>query len=172
MNFQPVSDLSYALFNPEAQLLVCTFQAPPESAREAWGTRAAGAFAFDWKQVRSLVIDLLNNPQIRVVVRLDSTNPQHGPAVAAQRSFWMGGHSSPAWGIAQIHLDHVRRFVDVYDEDCGMHGPLHPHWPERLRYGTEARTANASAASGASATGDVAGRGDEDHPQDAVAEGA
>lgn len=154
MNFEPLSSLSYAVFNPAAQILVCTFAAPPESARERWGERAAAAFSFEWDRVRELVIDLLHNPQIRAVVRLDVMEPKYGPADAAQRSFWTGGHSSPEWKIAQIHLDLIRRFVDLYDDDCGIYGPLHPFWPERIRYGTEARTA--SPASSASVAGDAA----------------
>lgn len=160
MNFEPLSKLPYAVFNPAAQLLVCTRQDAPETARKAWGTRAAAAFSFEWRQIRDLVVDLLHNPQIRNVVVLSAPEGQmEGPERAALASFWLGGESTPEWGIAQMHLDLVRRFVDLYDDDCGIYGPLHPFWPERIRYAPEASTgstASSAPVAGDAASGDVA----------------
>jgi len=66
--------------------------------------------------------DVLANPQIRAIVLIQDSG--------AFRDAWNG----PQEGIPEEHLSVARRFVDLYDEDCGIHDALPPFWPKRLIY--------------------------------------
>lgn len=133
MNFEPVSSRPYTLFNPTGQILVCTNMAPAETARTVWGERAAAAFSFEWKDpLEPVVRDILANPQIRAVILATPTPPHRGPGSRVLREFWESPHPRPDWKIPTIYLDLIRRFVDLFDEDCGIYGPLPPFWPERI----------------------------------------
>lgn len=128
--FTPVSSLSYELMEPTAQVLVvvCPERLSKEETEARWSRRAAAAIHDSSEIVRDVVRDLLANPQIRIVVF-------DGPACgrAAWDDFWHG-KGFPAWGIDHEHLALVRQFVDLFDDDFGVKGPMQPFWPVRIRY--------------------------------------
>jgi hypothetical protein len=125
--FTPVSKLGYQLLEPSAQAIV-VYAGAEDAARARWVRRAAAAISDCAVDVREVVRDLLANPQIRIVVfdgdvmnRLDWD------------VFWLG-RDFPDWKIDHEHLSLVRQFVDLFDEDFGIKGPLQPFWPVRIRY--------------------------------------
>jgi hypothetical protein len=78
--------------------------------------------------LRDVVRDLLANPQVRMVV---FDGPTHGRQ--AYDAFWRGT-DDPGWSIEMEHVTLVRRFVDLYDDDLGLKGPMQPFWPVRINY--------------------------------------
>jgi len=83
----------------------------------------------DATQVRDVVRDLLANPQIRIIVLDgDVRNRQQWEA------FWFGGSDFPEWRFDLEHIKLVRQFVDLYDSDFAIKGPMQPFWPIRIRY--------------------------------------
>jgi len=120
--FQPVSRVSYLRCTEDKQVLVCSCDPaqPLELLLPVWKSRAVALFHFT--EIGDVFRDVLANPQIRAVVLLgDATN---------FREAW----SKPYDGLPEEHLSVVRQFVDLYDEDCGIYGPLPPFWPKRLVY--------------------------------------
>lgn len=135
MTFEPVSGRPYARFNPTGQILVCTGLGRAEDLPPSWTKRAAAAFHFEAKDALDAIVrDLLANPQIRALVLL----PDPGPATRVFHDFWASNHPRPDWKIPTLYLDLVRRFVDLFDADCGIHGPLPPFWPDRIVTNKEA----------------------------------
>lgn len=127
--FTPVSKLGYQTLEPSAQaLVVYPTVLSPDTIRGRWFRRAAASLPDDKVDVREVVRDLLANPQIRIIV-FDGNVANR----AAWDDFWLGT-GYPEWGIDQEHLALVRQFVDLFDDDFGIKGPLQPFWPVRIRY--------------------------------------
>lgn len=78
--------------------------------------------------LRDIVRDLLANPQVRAIVFDGPVCSRH-----AYDTFWRS-EDDPGWGIEMEHITLVRRFVDLYDDDLGMKGPMQPFWPARINY--------------------------------------
>lgn len=127
MAWQPASKLEYQLLNPKGQILVVTC---PMLKRDVsrWRERAVAVVGDSSRYMRDVVRDLLNNPQVRVIVF-------DGEACGrdAYSAFWAGG-AKPEWRIDEEHLTLVRQFVDLYDDDCGIKSPMQPFWPARIKY--------------------------------------
>jgi hypothetical protein len=98
---------------------------------ERWKTRGCAVIHDSSKILRDVVRDLLANPQIRAIVF-------DGPACgrAAYDAFW-AGTAPPTWRIDEEHLQLVRQFVDLYDDECSLKGPAQPYWPARIVYTDE-----------------------------------
>jgi len=127
--FEPVSALAYQHLNKDAQaLVVCAAGADPDAVRVKWGARAAAALADDACELQAVVRDLLANPHIRVVV-FDGAPRGRDAWVAVWR-----GDALPAWPIQREHVQLVRQFVDLYDDDFLIKTVLPPYWPARIRY--------------------------------------
>ena len=126
MKFEPVSDLPYVRLIGHAQTLVFA-----KNVANRWKARATASVFFEpGTSLRALVIDLLANPQVRVLVYDD----EPGPVLDPLKEFWSGLAKTAAWEIAPSHVTLVRQFVDLYEGDCGIRGTLQPFWPERIRY--------------------------------------
>lgn len=127
--FQPVSRLAYQLLEPMAQAIVVVdpTKVAPHEVTAKWGKRAAAAIDDAVDHVRDVVRDILANPQIRVVVF-------DGPV--ACRDAWedFRDGAAPDWKIDQEHLTLVRQYVDLFDDDFLIKGPMQPFWPLRIRY--------------------------------------
>lgn len=130
--FEPVSGIRYRFLNPDAQVLVCMLLGSKDRSWvvEKWQERAAAAFEFDpLDDIVDVVRDLLANPQIRALV-FDG----HGEAPREVFTHFWAGHEMPdLGGIPREHVDLVRRYVDLYDVDCGVRS-LPPYSPKRLVY--------------------------------------
>jgi len=129
--FEPVSDIRYVHLCAGRQVLVCTLgrAADDPKVMAAWKDRAAAIFASaTGEEFGGLVRDLLANPQIRALVLMGE-----GEGGRVIRRFWK--HGGPVGGIEQQQLELVRAFVDLFDEDCGIHAALQPFWPKRIRIG-------------------------------------
>lgn len=129
--FQPVSRISYHALDVDKQILVCALEGGHRrnDLLTRWETRAAATFSFtEADDVCDVVRDLLANPQIRAIV-LDGS----GKAEDKLRAFW-ARQTTPNWKINEEHLELVRQFVDLFNEDCGFHKPQQPFWPQRLKY--------------------------------------
>jgi hypothetical protein len=129
--FEPVSDIEYLIVSPDAQVLVCTLADSKKrpALLPKWQGRAAAFFEFHAAtDLPSLIRDLLANPQIRVVV-VDGAG-----ARVALDDFWHGTEVVHVPGVALHHVELVRHYVNLFDEDCRLFGPLPPYWPHRLRY--------------------------------------
>ena len=96
--------------------------------RQRWGGRACAVIGDSSKYLRDVVRDLLANPQIRIVVF-------DGAACGrdAYDAFWRAS-DDPGWRIEPEHISLVRRFVDLYDDDFKISGPMQPFWPARIMY--------------------------------------
>lgn len=130
--FQPVSAIDYLVLVPDGQVLVCSLDTVPTTASlvDKWQGRAAAIFSFaEGDDVIDVIRDILANPQIRALV-LDGD----GAGASKIREFWSNASVSSKQGIPQESLDLVRRFVDLYDDDCGFKGPRQPFWPKRMKY--------------------------------------
>lgn len=127
--FTPVSKLGYQLLEPTAQAIaVHASTLSPDAVRARWFRRAAASIEDGQAVVRDVVRDLLANPQIRIIV-FDGAVANRG----AWDDFWLG-NDFPDWRIDHEHLALVRQFVDLYDDDFGVNGPMQPFWPARVRY--------------------------------------
>lgn len=127
--FTPVSKLGYQLLEPAAQAIAVYPSAfSSDSIRARWFRRAAASIVDEDVVVRDVVRDLLANPQIRIIV-FDGDVLGRGE----WDDFWHG-KAFPDWKIDQEHLSLVRQYVDLYDDDFGVKGPLQPFWPVRIRY--------------------------------------
>jgi hypothetical protein len=128
--WKPVSKREYLPLNPKAQILVVTC---PMLKRDMsrWNEKAVAAVGDSGRYLRDVVRDLLANPQVRAIVF-------DGPACgrAAYDAFW-AGEAKPEWRIEDEHLTLVRRFVDLYDDDCGFKVQYQPYWPARIMYSEE-----------------------------------
>lgn len=131
--FTPVSELEYLRLEPTAQAIViaCPMQVKVPEIRRRWASKACASLGDSGKFLPDLVRDLLANPHVRIVVF-------HGAACGrdAYEAFWRGT-DDPGWGIAPDHLALVRQFVDLYDDDFMIKGPMPPYWPTRIRYTKE-----------------------------------
>ncbi len=127
--FQPVSSLGYQLLEPTAQAIVVVdpSRLAPHEVTAKWGKRVAAAVDDDPANVRDVVRDLLANPQIRIIVF-------DGPT--RNRDVWEDFRYGPMpdWKIDQEHLTLVRQYVDLFDDDFFIKGPMQPFWPLRIRY--------------------------------------
>lgn len=125
--WKPVSALDYEPLYKRGQILVVTC---PMLKRDVnrWRDRAVAIVGDSSRYLRDIVRDLLANPQVRAIVF-------DGPACGrtAYDAFW-AGEDTPEWRIETEHLKLVRRFVDLYDEDCGIRSPMQPFWPARISY--------------------------------------
>lgn len=131
--FTPVSGVQYYSVNVDRQILICSLGTPSTTPAllKKWGERACAVFEFRaGDDLCGVVRDLLANPQIRAIV-FDG----EGGDACALRAFWRR-EVSPDWGISPDHLELVRQFVDLFDEDCSFHQAQQPFWPERLKYTT------------------------------------
>lgn len=128
--FRPASSLPYRLVSRNAQALL--IRRPPGGLLaddlSFWDGRVAACLADrPASAIRDVVRDLLNNPQIRVLVF--AHEPVCRPAYA---SFWEG--SDGFEGIDDEHVTMVRQFVDLYDDDFALRGPQQPFSPIRVMY--------------------------------------
>lgn len=134
--WQPVSKLEYQPLNPTGRVLVvtCPLQPPATPVHARWAARAVAVVGDSQRYLRAVVRDVLANPQIRAVVF-------DGPCCgrAAYHAFWTGT-TDPGWRIDKEHLDLVRQFVDLYDDDCHWRTPPQPFWPVRIAYTEELET--------------------------------
>lgn len=129
--FQPVSQIPYHVLDKNQQILICCLEG--EHTREdllvRWANRAAATFAFSSdSDLCDVVRDILANPQIRAIV-FDGS----GPAENVFHAFWRR-EADPGWKINEEHLELVRQFVDLFNDDCRFHKPQQPFWPQRLKY--------------------------------------
>lgn len=134
MSFEPVSNIKYRIVDADRQLLVCTFDAPHDSTTvlAKWHDQAAATFPFrEGDDLCDVIRDILANPQIRGLA-FDGPGSDAG-AADVFRKFW-NRETKADWGLREDHLELVRQFVDLFDEECGLRKPLQPFWPERLRY--------------------------------------
>lgn len=128
--WKPVSKVEYLPLNGKGQILVvaCPLTRHADDVRARWAERAC-AIAPDTEMfLRDVVRDLLANPQVRAIVF-------DGQACGreAYEAFWRGS-DLPNWRIDEEHITLVRRFVDLYDDDCGIKHPMQPYWPARVMY--------------------------------------
>lgn len=127
MVWKPVSKLDYQPLFDKGQLLIVTC---PMLKRDVsrWDGRAVAVVGDSGRYLRDVVRDLLANPQVRGVVF-------DGPACgrAAYDALW-SGEKRPEWRIEEEHLQLVRQFVDLWDDDCGIKAPMQPFWPARIMY--------------------------------------
>ena len=138
MYFEPVSAIEYLRLDDERQVLVCALSSRKEASwlQKKWAGRAVAVFEFHaGDDVMDVVRDLLANPQIRALVF-----EGEGKVRSIFSGFWSGALKIGLQGVAEQHVTVMRQFVDLYDGDCGIRGPLQPFWPERLRYATRDRT--------------------------------
>ncbi len=98
------------------------------AAIERWKERGAALIHDSATILRDIVRDLLANPQVRAIVF-------DGPVCGRNLydEFWFGS-ADPGWRIDLEHLQLVRQFVDLYDDDCGIKSPMQPFWPARIMY--------------------------------------
>lgn len=128
--FDPVSTLPYRRLAPEAQVLVvaCPVRHGWAALEARWATRACAVLADATPYVRDVVRDLLANPQLRVIVF-------DGPICgrAAWEQAWGAGDAA-TWRFDAEHIQLVRQFVSLYDDDFRAKTTLQPFWPVRIRY--------------------------------------
>jgi hypothetical protein len=135
--WKPVSTLEYKPLNPKAQVLVVVCPVEPgqmAKALERWKERGVALIHDSGTILRDVVRDLLANPQVRAIV---FDGPAHGREL--YDAFWLGS-GDPGWRIDTEHLQLVRQFVDLYDDDCGIKSPMQPFWPARIAYLDEMET--------------------------------
>ncbi len=131
--FEPVSRLSYLRLRPDAQAIVVLGDPPIRalSARDIefhWSPTACAALEGRPGIVRDVVRDLLANPQIRAIVF-------SGEVLG--RDEWdtfFYGEEIPAWKIDNEHIQLVRQFVNLYDDEFQTKDTMQPFWPTRVRY--------------------------------------
>jgi hypothetical protein len=131
--FQSITTLptrgAFALCNPAAQAFVIANPTQPfEDLKVKWKDRAAVVMWDDTGVLHDIVRELLFNPQIRAVV-FDG-DPSSRPTF---QSFWSGELVVP-WKIDLEHLQLIRQFVDLYDDDFMHRVPQAPFWPVRIKY--------------------------------------
>jgi hypothetical protein len=128
--WKPQSKLNYVTLNPKGQVIVvaCPMLRSNDVLRERWSERAAVAIGDSSSYLRDIVRDILANPQIRAIVF-------DGPACGREGydKFWRGTED-PGWRIDKEHLDLIRQFVDLFDDDFGWRVPPQPFWPVRIMY--------------------------------------
>jgi hypothetical protein len=127
--FWRVSHIHYSTYigGDTRQALVVTEHEPDEVVHRRWNTRAVGSCQAP-EDPCDLVRDILNNPQVRVVV-LEG----EGPRTEAIRAFW-SGTAGDAWGLRPPHAALVRDFVDLFDGDYTATRVAPPFWPKRIKY--------------------------------------
>jgi len=128
--FEPVSTLTYRRLNPMAQALIVVCPEGPRFAdvETRWKDRAAAVIHDSIAAMRDVVRDLLHNPQIRAIVFDGDCCCRD-----AYDKLWLDGPSTD-FKIDAEHIDLIRRFVDLYDDDFGYRGPQQPFWPLRIKY--------------------------------------
>lgn len=129
--FKPVSHIAYTRLDDNKQFLVCTLSSPAADPQKVsrWRGRACAIFEFPpGALLVDVVRDLLANPQIRAIV-FDGEGTTRG----VFKAFWE--RQTPLkCAIREDHLNMVRQFVDLYDDDCSIIKLLPPYWPKRLLY--------------------------------------
>lgn len=132
--WEPASSLDYIPLNAKGSLIVvaCPMLHSPAQLRTKWADKAAAVIGDTSKHLKEIVRDILANPQIRAVVF-------DGAACGrpAYDAFWYSA-DMPAWGFDPEHIGLVRRFVDLFDDDCHWKSPPQPFWPARIIYRPEA----------------------------------
>jgi len=120
-----VSKLNWTPLASDGRFVVVTNTA---IVSDRWHARACAAITDSAYAVRDVVRDILANPQVRAVVF-------DGPALnrAEFDKFWLG-ENDISWRIDKEHLDLVRQFVDLFDDDCMWRVPPQPFWPARVMY--------------------------------------
>lgn len=131
--FQAITTLpargAFAVLNPEAQAVVIAHPDQPfEALKEKWRSRAAFVMWEDACILHDIVRELLYNPQIRAVV-FDG-EPECRKVF---QDFWRD-EIAVKWKIDHEHLQLVRQFVDLYQDDFMHRGPQAPFWPVRIKY--------------------------------------
>ena len=128
--WKPQSRLDYVPLNPEGHVLVvaCPMLKREAALRERWAERAVAIIGDSSRYLRDIVRDILANPQVRAVV-LDGEIC----AREAYDKFWLG-KEDPGWRIDMEHLNLVRQYVDLYDDDCTWRVTPQPFWPVRIAY--------------------------------------
>ena len=128
--FRPVSSTEYVLLDPNAQAIIvaCPMRTKLPALLETWSKRAVGIVGDSEQYLPGLVRDILANPQIRVVCFVERACGRE-----AYDAFW-SGTGDPGWGIDLEHLNLVRQFVDLRDDDFTMKLAHQPFWPTRLIY--------------------------------------
>lgn len=128
--FVPVSALTYKRLNTKAQALVVVCPEGPRApdAEDRWKDRAVAIVHDSVLAMRDVVRDLLANPQVRAIVFDGDCCCRD-----AYDRVWLG-ETPVDWKIDREHLQLVRQFVDLYDDDFGHRGPQQPFWPVRIKY--------------------------------------
>ena len=128
--WKPVSTIEYLSLKPTGQILVvaCPLTRDADAVRARWSERGCSIAPDTGMFLRDVVRDLLANPQVRAIVF-------DGPACGrvAYDEFWAGA-AKPEWRIDNEHLQLVRQFVDLFDDDCGFKTAYQPFWPSRIMY--------------------------------------
>lgn len=128
--WKPQSRLDYLPLNPKGQLIVvsCPMTTSKPVIQARWNERACAWIGDSGKYLRDIVRDILANPQVRAIVF-------DGPVCGRPTydKFWLGSED-PGWRIDLEHLNLVRQFVDLFDDDCMWRVPPQPFWPARIMY--------------------------------------
>jgi hypothetical protein len=128
--WKPQSKLDYLPLNPAGHLIVvaCPMLKRNDELRERWAERAVAIIGDSSRFLRDIVRDILANPQVRAVVCDGEICGRE-----AYDKFWLG-NDDPGWRIDMEHLNLVRQFVDLYDDDCMWRVTPQPFWPARIVY--------------------------------------
>jgi hypothetical protein len=128
--WKPVSKLEYQPLNPKGQVIViaCPMLKRDDEIKERWKERAVAILNDSSKYLRDVVRDILANPQVRAIVFDGAVCCRD-----AYDAFWLG-KDQPAWRIEKEHIDLVRQFVDLFDDDCMWQESMQPFWPARIMY--------------------------------------
>jgi hypothetical protein len=101
---------------------------------EKWSAGAAALLYAGQFDLTSLVVDILANPQIRVIV-IDSAGDDIVEQVTRLKSSKLGeGLTAPIKGE---HLALVNQYIDVYFEQYHGKFPLPPFYPSPIKYDIE-----------------------------------
>jgi len=128
--WKPISKLDYLPLSAEGRVIVvaCPMLKRNDELRARWTGRAVAVIGDSSRYLRDIARDILANPQIRGIVF-------DGPACGrtAYDKFWTGTED-PGWRIDKEHVDLIRQFVDLFDDDCNWRTPPQPFWPVRVAY--------------------------------------
>ncbi len=131
--FDPVSRLDYLRLKPDGQAIVVLGDPPArilsrKDVEHHWMPTACAALEGRAGIVRDVVRDLLANPQIRAIV--------FSGAVVGRDEWdaFFYGAEIPPWKIDNEHIQLVRQFVNLYDDEFQTKDTMQPFWPTRVRY--------------------------------------
>ena len=128
--FEPASNLEYVFLDKNAQAIIvaCPLRTKLVDLKATWDKRATAIVGDSSQFLPSLVRDLLANPQIRMLCFAGEACGRE-----AYTTFW-SSREDPGWSIDLEHLNALRQFVDLSDDDFSMKMAHQPWWPKRLIY--------------------------------------